>query len=81
MIVDSSALLGIIEDEPGSDALVHAAAPAWCRMSVASRLEAPIVADSRSASGTPGPESVTTGEPLLFVGEEVTHTDIAPALS
>ena len=24
--------------------------------------------------------SVTTGEPLLFVGEDFTHTDVAPAL-
>lgn len=25
--------------------------------------------------------SVTTGEPLLFVGEDFTHTDLSPAIS
>lgn len=25
------------------------------------------------------PLSVTAGEPLLFVGEDFTHTDVAPA--
>ena len=125
MIVDSSALMAIVNDEPGADRLLRAAAASTCRMSVASRLEASIVADSRSTahgerldriiealdievvpdsvrlgevartahrrygrgSGSPArlnfgdcfayALSVTTGEPLLFVGEDFTHTDVA----
>lgn len=128
MIVDSSALIAILEDEPESEALILAAASATCRMSVATRLGAYIVADSRSAShgprldeliatleitiepvgvhqgdlarrahqrygrGSGSPArlnfgdcfayalSAITGEPLLFVGEDFTHTDIVPAL-
>ena len=83
MIVDSPALLAIIEVGLASDALVLAAAAAHCRMPVATRLEASIAVASRSAPGTSGrvsvSVSVTTGEPLLFVGEDFTHTDIAPA--
>lgn len=129
MIVDSSALMAIIEDEPGSESLVRLAATVRCRMSVATRLEVSIVADARSTSHgarldelidtleiaiEPVTEhegeiarrayqrygrgsgsqarlnfgdcfsyalSVRTGEPLLFVGEDFTHTDIVPALT
>lgn len=49
MIIDSSALMAIIEDEPGADSLVEAALAGPCRMSVATRLEVSIVADARSA--------------------------------
>ncbi|UUZ45885.2 type II toxin-antitoxin system VapC family toxin [Janibacter limosus] len=129
MIVDSSALMAILEDEPGSNDLVRAAASSRCRMSVATRLEVSIVADARSTShgarsdelitaleiviepvtehegeiarrayqrygrGSGSPArlnfgdcfayalSVAAGEPLLFVGEDFTHTDIVPALA
>jgi ribonuclease VapC len=128
MIVDSSALMAIVNDEPGADRLLRAAAAGPCRISVATRLEVSIVADSRSAShgerldqiiealdievvpvsvrqgevarvahrrygrGSGSPArlnfgdcfayalSVTTGEPLMFTGEDFTHTDVAPAL-
>ncbi|WP_248580444.1 type II toxin-antitoxin system VapC family toxin [Nocardioides sp. InS609-2] len=128
MIVDSSALMAIVNDEPGAGRLLRAAAGADCRMSVATRLEVSIVADSRSAghgerldqiiealeievvpvsvrqgevarvahrrfgrgSGSSArlnygdcfayALSVTTGEPLLFTGNDFTHTDVAPAL-
>lgn len=128
MILDSSALMSIVEDEPGADRLLHAAAVAECRMSVATKLESSIVADARSAAhgqrldriiaalevelvpvtlqqgevarqayrrygrGTGSRArlnygdcfsyalSVTTGEPLLFTGDDFTHTDVAPAL-
>lgn len=128
MIVDSSAVMAILEDEPGSDEALRAAAAAECQMSVATHLEVGIVADSRSAthgacldeliaaleirvapvteqqgqfarmahrrfgrgSGSPArlnygdclayALAVTTGEPLLFVGEDFTHTDVTPAL-
>lgn len=127
MIVDSSALIAIIEDEPGADALVVAAAASACRMSVPTRLEASIVADARSTahgmrldelvaalditiepvteqqgeiarrayqrfgrgSGSPArlnfgdcfayALSVTSGEPLLFVGEDFRLTDVIAA--
>lgn len=128
MIVDSSALMAILEEEPGAGAVVEAAVSAACRMSVASRLEVSIVADSRStAHGARMDElidaleitvepvtehqgevarrayqrygrgsgsaarlnfgdcfayalSVTTGEPLLYVGQDFTHTDVVPAI-
>lgn len=129
MIVDSSALIAIIQDEPGADVVVRAALTAPCRMSVATRLEVSIVADARSTShgarldelvrelditiepvteqqgeiarrayqrfgrGSGSPArlnfgdcfsyalAVTTGEPLLFVGEDFRHTDIAAAFT
>ena len=127
MIVDSSALLAILGDEPEGERLLQAAAAAECRMAVATRLEASIVADARSAahgerldrvidaleietvpdsvrlgevartayrrfgrgSGSRArlnfadcfsyALSVVTGEPLLFVGDDFTHTDVARA--
>ncbi|MFV0407873.1 MAG: type II toxin-antitoxin system VapC family toxin [Propioniciclava sp.] len=48
MIVDSSALMAILENEPGSDDVLRAAATATCKMSVATMVELGIVADSRS---------------------------------
>ena len=129
MIVDSSALIAIIQDEPGADVVVRAALTSPCRMSVATRLEVSIVADARSTShgarldelvreldisieavteqqgeiarrayqrfgrGSGSPArlnfgdcfsyalAVTTGEPLLFVGEDFRHTDIAAAIT
>jgi ribonuclease VapC len=129
VIVDSSALMAILEGEPEADAVVKAASSGVCRMSVATLVEAGIVADSRSAShgarldelvaalgitlepvtvehgriarsayrrygrGSGSPArlnfgdcfayavSVATGEPLLFVGQDFTHTDVAPALT
>ncbi len=129
MIIDSSAVMAIINEEPDADRLLRAAAGAVCRMSVATRLEASIVADARSAthgerldqildaldvevepvslrqgeiartayrrfgrgSGSPArlnfgdcfayALSVTSGEPLLFTGDDFTHTDVLSALS
>ncbi len=125
MILDSSALIAILEGEPGSDGLLAAAATATCRMSAANALEAGIVADARSAahgerldrvmstlqieivpvslrqaqiariayrrfgrgSGSPArlnfgdcfayALSVEAGEPLLYVGADFRHTDVA----
>ncbi|MGL5860980.1 MAG: type II toxin-antitoxin system VapC family toxin [Phycicoccus sp.] len=48
MIVDSSALVAILEDERGAGAVLEAAADAPCRMSVVSWVKAGIVADARS---------------------------------
>ena len=127
MIVDSSALMAIVNDEPDAKRLLAAVAAAECRMSVANWLEVTIVADSRSSahgerldriiealtievvpvsvregavaraayrrygrgSGAQArlnfgdcfayALSVTAGEPLLFIGEAFTHTDVARA--
>lgn len=128
MIVDSSALMSILNKEPGFELIIEVAARTDCRMSVATMLEVGIVADSRSAahgqrldrliealeievvpvsgregevarfayrrfgrgSGSPArlnygdcfayALSVVLGEPLLFVGEDFTHTDVTAAL-
>jgi ribonuclease VapC len=127
VIVDSSALMAIVNGEPDADRLLHAAASSSCRMSVATWLEVCIVADARSTahgerldriiealdieivpvstregqvarvayrrygrgSGSPAQLnfgdcfayalSVTTGEPLLFTGDDFGHTDVARA--
>lgn len=50
MIIDSSALMAILEDEPHAKELTRAAAVGPCRMSTATWLEVGIVADQRSAS-------------------------------
>jgi ribonuclease VapC len=119
--------MAILEDEPGADDILRAAASAGCRMSVASWLEIGIVADARSTahgrrldrlvealeievvplstreaqaareayrrygrgSGSPArlnlggcfsyALSVTSGEPLLFVGEDFAQTDVSAA--
>lgn len=128
MIVDSSALLAIVEDEAGAGPALAAASGADCRMSVATWLEVMIVADARSSAHGERMEraidaleirlepvtarqaqvarhayrrygrgsgsgaclnfgdcfsyalSVTTGEPLLFVGDDFRRTDVAAAL-
>ncbi|WP_256839196.1 type II toxin-antitoxin system VapC family toxin [Ornithinimicrobium faecis] len=128
MIVDSSALMAILQNEPGAEGLTRAAAASECRMSTATWLEVGIVADQRSATHgerlnrlvkllkielVPVSEqhasvaraayrrygrgssskarlnfgdcfsyalAIVSGEPLLFTGDDFTHTDIAPAL-
>ncbi len=128
MILDSSALMAIVNLAPRSDRVLRSAAHASCRMSVATWLEVGIVADARSAahgerldrvigtlevelepvsarqaevarlayrrygrgSGSPArlnygdcfayALSVVAGEPLLFVGDDFRHTDVAAAL-
>ena len=128
MIVDSSALMAIVNDEPGAAGLLRTAAEATCRMSVATWLEVSIVADSRSAahgerldkiiealeieivpvsarhgavartahrrygrgSGSSArlnfgdcfayALAVTSGEPLLFKGDDFAHTGILAAV-
>lgn len=50
MIIDSSALMAILQDEPGAELLVRAAAGARCRMSTATWVEVGVVADQRSAA-------------------------------
>lgn len=127
MIIDSSALMAILEGEPAGAACLRAAARTSCSMSAATWLEVGIVADQRSSShglrlddlivalevevvpvtarhaqvaraayrrfgrGTGSPArlnlgdcfayalSVASGEPLLFVGEDFTHTDVVRA--
>jgi ribonuclease VapC len=126
VIVDSSALMAILEGKSEGEACLEAAARGPCSMSTATWLEVGIVADQRSSGhgerlddlvslleielvpvnerharvartayrrfgrGTGSQArlnlgdcfayalSVTTGEPLLFVGEDFTQTDVVP---
>lgn len=130
MIVDSSALISILEGESGSTRVLEALAAAspGALMSAASWVEAGIVADARSARhgerldrvieelgieivpvttrqaevarlayqrfgrgpGSPArltygdcfsyALSTTEGRPLLYVGNDFSQTDVAPAL-
>lgn len=125
MIIDSSALMAILNGEPEGERLLRAAAAGPCLISAATAVEVGIVADARSArhgerldellrvlevevepvtvrqaevarlayrrygrgSGSRAnlndgdcfayALSVTTGQPLLYVGEDFTHTDMA----
>lgn len=125
MIIDSSALMAVLNDEPAGERLLAAIARAECRISAASLVEVGIVADARSThhgerldelldaleiqvepvtarqaevarlayrrfgrgSGSKAALnfgdcfayalSVTAGEPLLFVGDDFGHTDVA----
>lgn len=126
MIVDSSALMAIVNREPGSDLVLEAIASTPARMSAATWVEVGIVADARSTAHgerldkviaaleielvpvTPHQGAVaraayrrfgrgsgsaarlnygdcfsyalaiTSGEPLLFTGDDFTHTDVTP---
>lgn len=128
IVVDSSAVMAILQNEPDADRLAHAAATHSCQMSEATWVELGIVADARSAthgarlddllstlavglvpvthreatvaraayrrygrgSGSPArlnfgdcfayALAITTGNPLLFTGNDFTHTDVTPAL-
>ncbi|MDN5571992.1 MAG: type II toxin-antitoxin system VapC family toxin [Propionibacteriaceae bacterium] len=128
MIVDSSALMAIVNDERDAERVLACAVSGPCRMSAATWVEVGIVADARSArhgeridaiveqlrieivpvsvrqaevarlayrrfgrgSGSAArlnfgdcfsyALSVTSGEPLLFVGADFAHTDVASAL-
>ena len=125
MIIDSSALMAILNGEPDGDSLLAVIARNECRISAASWVEVGIVADARSArhgerldellaaleirvepvtvrqaevarlayrrfgrgSGSKAALNVgdcfayalcvTAGEPLLFVGDDFAHTDVA----
>lgn len=124
MIVDSSALMAVVNDEIEGDQMMRLMATNRCRMSVGTWLEVGIVADGRSTAHgerldrvverlgierVPVTEeqariariayrrygkgsgskarlnlgdcfayalSSTAGEPLLFVGNDFTHTDV-----
>ena len=125
VVVDSSALMAVLLDEPQATAVAKVLAVARCRMSVATWVEVAIVADSRAAALGPRLDdviaraniervpvseqqadmaraahrrfgrgsgskarlnygdcfayalSVTSGSPLLFVGDDFTQTDVA----
>ncbi|WP_203567582.1 type II toxin-antitoxin system VapC family toxin [Aestuariimicrobium ganziense] len=129
MIIDSSAVMAILNHEPGARALLQVALQApQLQVSAATWVELGIVADNRSVthgqrletvldelkveivpvdgrqarvardahrrygrgSGSPARLNFgdcfsyalasTTGQKLLFVGDDFTHTDIAPAI-
>lgn len=127
MILDSSAVMAILQQEPGAEDLLRVLAASPSRISAATLVEVGIVADARSTahgerldhlldvleitvvpvsarqaqvarlayrrfgrgSGSPArlnfgdcfsyALAVEAGEPLLFVGSDFTHTDIAAA--
>ncbi|MBF4160188.1 type II toxin-antitoxin system VapC family toxin [Nocardioides acrostichi] len=127
MIVDSSAVMAVLETEPGWQQVADIAARHPCHMSTATWVELGIVADARSArhgarldrllatldvglvevsashariardadrrygrgSGSPArlnfgdcysyALATSLGEPLLFVGNDFTHTDVLVA--
>lgn len=129
MIVDSSAIIAIVQGEPEAERFSRALVDNEVRMSTANWLEAGIVVDSRSAthqahfedalqigqveltpvtmeqarvareahrrygrgSGSPArlnfgdcfayALAITTGESLLYKGDDFTHTDIRSALA
>ena len=88
MIVDSSALLAILFDE--SDAKTYAQAIAEsdsCSISAATFVEVAIVVEAQTKDAGLNfgdcfsyALAKTTGEPLLFKGEDFKKTDIACAL-
>jgi ribonuclease VapC len=129
VIIDSSALMAIVNGEPAGEELLTVAAGASCRMSVGTWLEISIVTDCRSpahgarldrvieileielvpvttrhaatarqayrhygrGSGSPArlnfgdcfayALAIEAGEPLLYVGDDFSHTDVVPAVS
>lgn len=129
MIVDTSALIAVLRDEPEATAFTHALLDSSPRMSAVNWLEAAMVADGREdgrsgsrldrlvdalgitiepvteaharaarlafrrygrGSGSPArlnfgdcfayALSATSGDPLLFKGDDFTHTDVLRAL-
>ncbi|MGC5627750.1 type II toxin-antitoxin system VapC family toxin [Georgenia sp. Z1344] len=128
MIVDSSALIAILRQEPGWEQVARVVVEGSCRMSTATWLEASIVADQRApgggerlddlvdalgielvpfdrrdaevarlayrrfgrGSGSPARLNLgdcfsyalaaTSGESLLFVGDDFANTDVASAM-
>lgn len=77
MIVDSSALMAIVNDESGSDRLLQAAAGASCRMAVATRLEVSIVADARSAAHGERLDRIVEGLEIEIVPDSVRLGEVA----
>jgi ribonuclease VapC len=101
MIIDTSALIAILRDEPEAPLFARAIqSAATRRLSAANYLEAAIVIDGsrdpiasrRFDKGSGHPAGLNfgdcfayalaraTGEPLLFKGDDFTHTDVRPAV-
>jgi ribonuclease VapC len=86
MVIDTSAILAWLKDEPARDRIVAGwEAHSVRRMSSVSSLEAQIVVRGRvhPAQLNMGDCAVyalakTTNEPLLFVGNDFSQTDIEP---
>lgn len=86
MVLDTSALLAALQEEPERRAFnVAIEAAGACRLSAASLVEASIVNDARY--GSAGVRDLdlflarVLGEPLLFKGDDFGQTDVASAVS
>lgn len=78
MIVDSSALMAIVNDEPGADRILRAAAgAASCRMSVATWLEVSIVADARSTAHGERLDKIVEALEIELVPVSTRHGEVA----
>jgi ribonuclease VapC len=88
MVVDTSALVAILDGEPGRRAYIEAIEAADARrLSAATFVEASIVVEARRGpEGTRDLEygdcfayalAITLHEPLLFTGGDFRHTDVA----
>lgn len=79
MIVDSSALMAVLEGEPGSDVVLRTAATTPCQMSVATMVELGIVADSRSTGHGARLDELVEALDIALVPLSVQHGQIARA--
>jgi uncharacterized protein with PIN domain len=78
MVIDTSALIAILSDEPEAPGLEAAIEADSVRLlSAASPVEASIVIESRyGEAGGRELDLVATDEPLLFKGDDFSKTDI-----
>ena len=79
MIIDSSALMAILEDEPHAGDLTRAAAAGPCSMSTATWLEVGIVADQRSARHGQRLDQLIAALDINLVPVSTQHAQVARA--
>jgi ribonuclease VapC len=79
VIVDSSALMALVNGEPEAERLAQRMAEATCRMSVGTWIEVMIVADSRSASLGARLDEIITSLPIERVPLTERQADVARA--
>ncbi len=77
MIIDSSALMAVINDEPEAPRLLRILASTPGRMSVATWLELCIVADSRSTAHGERLDAVMTSLEIELVPVTLRHAEVA----
>lgn len=77
MIVDSSALMAVLNGEPEAQRVLETAAKGPCQMSVATWLEVSIVADSRSAAHGERLNSLISTLDIQLVPVSMRHGEVA----